>query len=66
MSKAQVACDIFSFAPYIDFATLAPLVQMTGGQSYFYGVDVQKSDADREKLFYDIFYALTKEQFWEG
>ena len=66
MSKAQVACDVFSFAPYIDLATLDPIVQLTGGQSYFYGPDVQKADADREKLFYDVFYALTKEQFWEG
>ncbi len=66
MSKAQTACDVFSFAPFVDLATLSPIWQLTGGQCYYYGSEAQKQDADREKLFYDVFYALTKEQFWEG
>ncbi len=66
MSKAQTACDVFSFAPYVDLATLSPIWQLTGGQVYYYGAEAQKMDGDREKLFYDVFYALTKEHFWEG
>lgn len=66
MSKVQTCCDVFSFAPYVDLASIGVISQITGGQLYYYGAEVQKTDQDREKLFYDVFYALTKEQFWEG
>jgi hypothetical protein len=55
-----------SHASYIDLASLSPIAQLTGGQIYFYNTESSRTDFDREKLFYDVFFALTKEQFWEG
>ncbi len=35
-------------------------------QIYHYGTEAMKGEAERQRLFYDVFYTVAPEQAWEG
>jgi protein transport protein SEC24 len=62
-SRHQTSIDLFAFAEarYVDLATLGVLAELTGGRCHLY-----TASAERERLYYDLIDALSRETAFEA
>jgi protein transport protein SEC24 len=65
MTQYHLMCDVLAFPDtFMDIATLGELAQYSGGQLLYYPGFSELRDAER--VSYDVYRILTREQSWEA